>query len=248
MSFQPKFAHPVDALNAVERPGFGESKAGQSHKNNYAETISRNLAQCFADALRSSFPQILPTPDGSQHESRARGAQGTKKLDVNASTPEHGLALGVSIKTLNFPDERSGRYTKNFTRIANELRSEAMDYHVRQPFAVMAAFVFLPMEACDDGNDRNPSSFGHAVRTYRSYSGRDSFGDSPQAFEEFFIGLYTVNEDGACTSTDFFDVRRPPPRARRPRQDELLSFEEVISRLLLSFERRNDPPFEWADD
>ena len=213
------------------------------------------MAQCFADALRQRFPDVLPTADGHRHESRARGAQGVKKLDVNASTPEYGLALGLSIKTLNFPDSKtsrsgvttSGRYTKNLGRIATELRAEAMDYHVRQPFAVMAAFVFLPIESCDDGG-REASSFGKAVKTYRPYSGRAGFADNPQAFEQFFVALYALDENERCTSVEFFDVQDPPPRTRRPRKDETCDFDSVIRKVLAAFDMRNEPPFEWAPD
>lgn len=213
------------------------------------------MAQCFADALRQRFPDVLPTAGGDRHESRARGAHGAKKLDVNASTPEYGLALGLSIKTLNFPDSKksksgkttSGRYTKNLGRIANELRAEAMDYHVRQPFAVMVAIVFLPIESCDDG-DRDASSFGRAVQTYRPYSGRAGFADNPQAFEQFFVALYSLDEHERCTTVEFFDVQDAPPRARRPRKGETRDFDSAIAKILAAFDARNEPPFEWAPD
>jgi hypothetical protein len=102
-------------------------------KKNYAEALSRALAQRFADALRVTFPSILPRPDGSGQESRARTGKGLKKLDVNYSTVELGLGLGVSIKTINFRDAKTKRYTKNYTRADNELRAESADYHQRQP-------------------------------------------------------------------------------------------------------------------
>ena len=85
----------------------------RTDKKNYAELLSRALAQRFADALRSSFNGILPNPDGSGQESKARTGKGLKKLDVNYSTVELGLGLGVSIKTINFRDPKTRRYTKN---------------------------------------------------------------------------------------------------------------------------------------
>ena len=87
----------------------------RTDKKNYAELLSRALAQRFADALRSSFKGILPNPDGSGQESKARTGKGLKKLDVNYSTVELGLGLGVSIKTINFRDPKTRRYTKNYT-------------------------------------------------------------------------------------------------------------------------------------
>ena len=62
----------------------------QSQKKNYAEILSRQLAQHFANALRPSFPGILPDPEGKGQESKARSSKGFKKLDVNYSTVELG--------------------------------------------------------------------------------------------------------------------------------------------------------------
>jgi hypothetical protein len=148
MSMSP---HPISAafLAAGSRP---PASAKRSDKKNYAESLSRQLAQCFADALRPHFPGIVPDEEGRGQESRARTAKGFKRLDVNYSTPELGLGPGVSIKTLNYRDARSRRYTKNFTRVDNELRAEAVDYHVRQPWAVLEGVLFLPLDACDDGD------------------------------------------------------------------------------------------------
>jgi hypothetical protein len=100
----------------------------QGAKKNYAESLSRALAQRFAEALRASgFPEVLPDEKGDRHESRALGVKGPKKLDVNYSTPELGLGLGISIKTIGFRDRGTGRYTKNYTARDNELRAEAED-------------------------------------------------------------------------------------------------------------------------
>jgi hypothetical protein len=138
------------------------SVGSQAEKKNYAERLSRLLATRIANGLRRDFDGITPDEQGREQESRARTAKGFKKLDVNYSKPEIGLGLGVSIKTLNFRDARSNRYTKNFTRIDNELRAEAHDYHERQPYAVMVAVVFLPADSCSDASIREPSSFGQA--------------------------------------------------------------------------------------
>jgi hypothetical protein len=57
----------------------------QSEKKNYAETLSRQLAQRFADLLRSDFDGVLPDAHGRRHESRARSAKG-----VNLAEEAHG--------------------------------------------------------------------------------------------------------------------------------------------------------------
>jgi hypothetical protein len=220
----------------------------QGEKKNYAERLSRQLAQAIADALRAQFTGILPTSKGGQQESRARTAKGYKKLDVNYSTVELGLGLGVSIKTLNFRDGKSARYTKNYTRIDNELRSEATDYHVRQPFSVLVGVLFLPVDSADDGTENTPSSFGSAVQIFRQRAGRSLPADYADRFERFFVALYDLADllQGDEDFVDFFDVMNSPPKTRRPRTDECLRADAFIEQIRLTYDARNNPPFEWA--
>jgi hypothetical protein len=199
----------------------------------------------IADALRPRFPGIMPDEHGKSHESMALAAKGKKKLDINYSTPALGLGLGVSVKTLNFRDPKTNRYTKNYTRIDNELRAEAMDYHIRQPYAVLVGVLFLPADSADDG-DGAPSSFGSAVQIFRRRSGRGGPKDPEELFEKFFIGLYEHEGDDRG-DVRFFDVAQKPPRLGRPRQG-LATFEEFVERVELAFRVRNDPPFEWSDN
>lgn len=225
---------------AVPRPA---THGRRADKKNYAERLSRVLAQRFANELRKDFQGILPGPDGRGQESRARSAKGFKKLDVNYSTPELGLGLGVSIKTINFADPRTHRYTKNFTRVDNELRAEAMDYHVRQPYAVLMAIVFLPADCCTDGSKSTPSSFGGAVQQFRARAGRRLPADQAERLEKIFIGLYEL--DGPVA---FFDVEDPPPRRGRPPASRLLGFEELIAGIREVYDSRNNPRVEWDGD
>ena len=181
-------------------------------------------------------------------EAPARTARGVKKLDVNYSTPELGLGLGVSIKTLNFRDQDTGRYTKNYGRIDGELRAEAADYHQRQPYAVLVGILFLPIDSCDDAgvskkDEEGISSFGAAVRKFRYRSGRGDPRDDLDLMEGFFIGLY----DPDTGDTVFFDVSQPPPRNRRPRDDETCTSREMGERITSIYNARNAPPFQWAE-
>jgi hypothetical protein len=216
----------------------------QAQKKNYAEALSRRLAQRFADALRADFPGTLPDPAGKGQESRARSSKGFKKLDVNYSTVELGLGLGVSLKTINFRDPTTQRYTKNYTRVDGELRAEASDYHERQPYAVMIAIVFLPIDACNDASGRTPSSFGQAVQIFRYRAGRREALDPAMLFERVFIALYDVSDD-RFGDVGFFDVTSAPPRSGRP--ISLLSFDDVIQEIVNTYDHRNSPKFRWAD-
>lgn len=206
------------------------------------------MAVCVANALRSEFPGIKPNEEGEYQETPARTAKGFKKLDVNYSTPELGLALGVSIKSINFADERTRRFTKNFSRNDNELRAEATDYHQRQPYAVLVGVLFLPLSSCNDagkarGEEPRASSFGAAVKFFRNRANRTGPRDDVDLFERFFVALYGASGEHAC----FFDATRPPPRARRPHGAECIDFEGFIAEIVKTYRERNDPPFQWAD-
>lgn len=213
-------------------------------KRDYAQKLSTALALKVANGLRPTFPGIFPTKDGKRMESRAATAKGVKRLDVNYSTAELGLALGVSIKTLNFRDGKSKRYTKNVTRIDNELRAEAHDYHQRQPFAVMVGLVFLPADASEDGGKTTPSSFGHAVKTFYYRARRRKTTDDNSLFEKIFVALY--QPDGKKRGdVIFFDVDDPAPRVGAPRLTLTLS--QALERAKSVFQDRNDTTYKWAD-
>jgi hypothetical protein len=230
-------------IDELTKAGDRQAIVSQSQKKNYAETLSRALAQRLADHLRAEFSGILPDERGRGQESRARTSKGFKKLDINYSTPELGLGLGVSIKTINFRDATTRRYTKNYTRADAELRAEASDYHERQPYAVMVAVIFLPADSAEDGiND--VSSFAAAVRLFRNRAGRTSHEDAPMLFERVFVGLYDTAPDG-FGNVGFFDVMRAPPRRGRP--PGLIGLTALVQEIVAAYDARNAPHFIWDD-
>lgn len=218
--------------------------ATSTSKKNYAQALSTSLAIKVADALRPDFRGILPTSDGRGAESRARTGKGFKRLDVNFSTLELGLALGVSLKSVNFPEGKNKNYAKNVTRVDNELRAEAEDYHLRQPYAVLVAMYFVPIESTSNATERKPSSFGHMVRILRHRTQRRSPTDGPSLFEKIFIGLY--EPDGSQRGqVSFFDVEQDPPYQGKPQVT--LTFSETIGEIRRVFELRNNTKFVWSD-
>lgn len=180
--------------------------------------------------------------------------RGNKQLDVNFSTPEMGLALGISLKSVHIRDVgEPHRYTHNMKRNEEELRIEASGYHKRQPYAVMIGALFLPFDCCTDGKVES-SSFGSWVRKLRPYAGRLEPEDDIDKFEKIYLGLY--EPDGS--DLRFFDVESDPPRnSRPPINDEPLDFDGRITRLLTYSEfldavyhaylARNHAEFKWAD-
>lgn len=207
---------------------------GRAVKHAYAHRLSTSLAQKIADGLRPKFRGILPDETGAKHESRSGSASGPKKLDVNYSNPQIGLGLGVSIKTLNFRDEGTGRFTKNIKRLDGELRAEAQDYHVRQPFSVLAALVFMPAEAAHDS--ANKSSLRHAWEVFGQRSGRKSTTNDASRFERFWLCVYSTDAArfGECSC---FDVGDEFPNVGLP--TTTVSLSQVLAEITQEFAKRN---------
>ena len=61
------------------------------------------------------------------------GGIGAKKVDVTWATEEGGLLLGVSIKTINFRDRKTGNFQKNLTNRRGDMLFEAVTLHRRFP-------------------------------------------------------------------------------------------------------------------
>lgn len=247
-----------DALrHAGQRPA---DDANRDLKKNYSERLSNAIAVLLASKLRATgrFDAILPMPDGSGRETGSASGSNKKikKTDVRYATSHTGLELLVSIKTLNFRDATTERYTKNMVRNDHELRAEAMDHHERFPYAVLIGIFFIPIDACDDGT-ADKSSFAHAVMTFRNRAGRADTSDPAAKFERFFIGLYDAN-DSSGTHVGFFDVLTPPPRRGRPpwptedpdptRGERLLTLDQVIAEIVREYGIRNRTYIRWADE
>lgn len=249
-----------------------DPKASRDVKKNYAQRLSNQLARVVADALRSEFPDVTPTITGAGQEAAVPVDKGQKRLDVKVTDPVLGLILSVSIKTYSFQDydagkDRLGRWTKNIVRNDHELRGEAMVLHQRQPYSVLIAVMFEPVETCDDGDpvmksDVGKSSFAHHVSTLAKRAGRGKrpvYGTTSPAwvdygaedprydlFERVFIGLYETSGPDRG-SVRFFDVEDRPPRNGRPPADTTRSFDDFVSEVISEVNRRNRFAPSWAE-
>ncbi len=222
-------------------PAFGDNR---SVKKNYAQNLSTGLAMMVADRLRPIYPKarITPRPDGTGHEFTVGAKLDSKKTDVGVWDDAAGLILGVSIKTYSFRDFHGktntkeahlGRYVRNVKRNDMELRDEADVLHRRQPYAVLFALFFLPVDASWDGAT-GQSSFAHAVFTFRKRAGRTG-ADSvrPDLFEKVYIGLFEDNGQ-----VGFFDVEDAPPRNQPPANT--ISLPELVERMRREVVVRNE--------
>ncbi len=203
---------------------------GRAAKKNFAQRFSASIAQKIANEMRKTLPEIVPDCDGKGHESLSRGALGLKKIDVNYSTTRSGLELAVSVKTLNFSDEKSKRYTKNVKRIDGELRAEAQDCHGRQPYAVIAAYLFMPLESATDGAGDGPSSARHAAEVLHARTGRD-VNNRPEGIELSYLALY--DDEGRVTIARPQDV--PPSGAPA----KTMTFASTLNEISQLHRRRN---------
>lgn len=159
----------------------------RGRKKNYSQSLSDRLAKKLVADLNISFPGLLAG------ETKAGGHAGPVKVDVRLHTPL-GMTLGISIKTINFRDLTTGRFTKNVVRNDKELRAESSEVHQYQPYAVLAGLVLLPNEARADAK-LGRSSFAHAIDKFRHRVGRTDPSRDHQLFELLYVGTYSLNAD-----------------------------------------------------
>jgi hypothetical protein len=203
----------------------------------YAVRFADAMALRIASDLSARLEGIEATTKRS-----AGSLRGPKQLDVNFSTPQMGLALGISLKSVHLRDSGgAARYTHNMKRNEEELRIEASGYHKRQPYAVMVGVLFLPFDSCSDGKKDNPSSFGSFVRHLRPYCGRLGPQDDADKFERLFVGLYAL--DGS--DLRFFDIQLAPPKNGKP--INLASYSQFLDETYHAFLSRNAADFKWAE-
>jgi len=231
----------IQSLSDVLAAAGPRPTPNSSGKGAYATRFANASAILVANALRPHFPGIKPDPSGKGVESPSRAVRGLKKLDVNYSTPQAGLGLGISLKSVHSRDKNpTHRFHHNMKRNDEELRVEASGYHQRQPYAVLVAVLFLPVEACEDGDESKPSSFGKWVEYLWPLGGRDDPHDAFDRFERVYVALYDP-EDAAL---EFFDVKTPPPRTGRPAKT--LSFDTFVDDVVEAYARRNQLDFRWS--
>jgi hypothetical protein len=169
--------------------------------------------------------------------------RGPKRLDVNYSTPELGLGFAISFKSVHRGEKAEGDqdFIHNMKRNDEELRVEATSHHIRQPYAVLAAVVFLPFESCFDL--RPESSFARWVEYLWPLKGREEPEDPPDRFELVFIALYA--RDGS--ECGFYEVGGPEGCPRRGRPKQLLSVPGFLDRIKTAYAVRNGKDFAFVD-
>jgi len=117
------------------------------------------------------------------------GGLGAKKVDVTWTTEESGLLLAVSIKTINFRDQKTKNFQKNLVNRRGDMLMEAVTLHRRFPYAVLCGWFLLDKDAANDGTEKRRSTFLNAHSRLKLFTGRNDPAGREEQFEHFFLML-----------------------------------------------------------
>ena len=198
-------------------------------KKRYSEILSALVAGAFAEELRRrGLRETRPSPPDettvSGAERRIAGGLTAKKVDVTWATESSGLLLAISIKSVNFKDQKTKNFQKNLANRRGDMLIESVTLHRRFPYAVMVGFFFFDQGAAEDGSTKRNSTFENAHRNFRMFTGRKDAAGLDEQFERFYIVLLQPSKFNA--SAKFY-------RAGEPEKPISLSsaFDEVIELL-----------------
>jgi hypothetical protein len=218
-----------------------DETAPQAQKKSYSEKISNAVAPAFAAELRErGLLGARPAPPGvlggSGAERRMAGAIGAKKVDVTWATEESGLLLGISIKSINWRDAKTGNFQKNLTNRRGDMLIEAVTLHRRFPYAALGGFMFLDKDAAMDNTATRRSTFLNAHNRLRLFDGRDDPAGREEQYERLYLGLLDANP--FAPEFEFFRVGDPATS---------ISLEAVFDDLVGIVAERNPDFYEAVD-
>lgn len=214
-----------------------EPKVEVNEQLTFSTRFAKHMGIAFVRALSRDFPEI------KSGEVPSQAVSGSKRVDVRYSTTEMGLGWAVSFKSVhvgeNGPD---AGFIHNMKRNDEELRVEATQHHIRQPYAVLTSVLFLPFESCSDIPSSTPpptSSFANWVAYLWPLKGRTEPEDPPDRFELVFVALYA--RDGS--ELGFYEVGGRITCPRRGRPSSLMTFEQFLLRVKDVYKKRNGMDF-----
>lgn len=227
----------IHAALKVLPPRPGED-AKQTEKKAYSEKMSAAVAVALGQALRErGMDEARPAEPGeldlSGAERRMAGGIGAKKVDVTWATEESGLLCAVSVKTINWRDQKTKNYQKNLTNRRSDLLLESVTLHRRFPYAVLFGFFFLDKGAAKDGTAKRRATFENAHPRLKLFTGRNDPAGRDEQYERLYVILVDANQ--FAPTTEVFEVGFP---------DKPLTFEEVVAELLRQVAERNPDFYE----
>lgn len=221
-----------DAKNELSKKA-GKATSPFKPQLSFAIYFAKHIGSFMADGLRREFPEV------QSGERLSRAVSGPKRVDVNYSTTAAGLGFAISLKSVHVGEKDGGNvdFIHNMKRNDEELRVEATGHHLRQPYAVLVAVLFLPFESCTDLSPT--SSFAAWVKYLWPLKGRVEPEDPPDRFELVLVGLYA--RDGSEMS--FYRVGGDAKCPKRGRPSKLLTFEELLRLIKATYDTRNGKDF-----
>lgn len=209
-----------------------ERRRSRKPQLSFAIYFARHMGSSIADALRVDFPEV------QSGERVSQAVSGPKRVDVNYSTTAAGLGFAISLKSVHVGEKADGNadFIHNMKRNDEELRVEATGHHLRQPYAVLVAVLFLPFESC---TDLPTSSLAAWVQYLWPLKGRVEPEDPPDRFELVFVGLYARNG----SEMGFYQVGGDVKCPRNGRPSRLLTFEEFLKLIKTAYRKRNSKDF-----
>jgi hypothetical protein len=161
----------------------GREESGKSKKSEQLR-LGTLLATVIAQDLRGRGVR-----DARAAEVAIAGALSRPRVDVSETSLEDGLKLGIEIKTVN---EAAGRAMWN--RVG-DLRSFAVNYHLKFPYAVCGGVITVP-----ETMPSEPNLLGLIRRVERvlaRVNGRPDEGSAPHRLEAIAFIVYRCTVDGA---------------------------------------------------
>ena len=214
---------------------------GRSSKRDYSQKISSCIAKAVARELRCrGLKGTRPAPpdelDSRGAERRIAGGIGAKKVDVTWATEEAGLLLGISIKTINFRDNRTKNFQKNLTNRRGDMLFEAVTLHRRFPYAVLGGLFCFDEGAYHDQTSRRRSTFCNAHTRFQLFTGREDPGGRDEQYERLYIVLLDASPS---------NLKFTPYLAGEPERP--VSMAKVLDELLRVIAARNPDFYEYKD-
>jgi hypothetical protein len=161
------------------------------------------------------------------------GGIGAKKVDVTWATEQSGLLLGLSIKSINFRDNKTNNFQKNLINRRGDMLIEAVTLHRRFPYAVLGGFVFLDKDSASDETGKRRSTFENAHSRLRLFTGREDPAGRDEQYERMYLLLLDANPFSPSVLTH-----------KVGDSETVLELEEIFNELVLLVAERNPDFYE----
>jgi hypothetical protein len=192
--------------------------AGGADKKNYTERLSHALSQvCLAEFVSAGVTAArLPTRG---RDKQFMGGLGPKGVDLYVADEKHGLLLSSGTKGLMY-DVR-----KNLLNRFRDMVAEALELHMRFPYAVCGHVLFIDSSARETPARLHGTVLQRIVVLLDGIASRRVPADPPELYEQVSLLLLFPSRGTAEIAPS--DV------------PESLHFRTYFDRMLRSFEQRN---------